>query len=60
MIEICVYYPKSKEEKRHIFSNRYVALRFLYGITKKGNHITLLTCDDDYDYYWLSSRFTLK
>ncbi len=60
MIEICVYYPKSKQERTHFFSDRWIALKFLYAITKKGNHITLISCDDYDDYYYLSRRFTLK
>lgn len=48
-----------KEETRK-FDNKYSALRFMYGIERKGNIVTGWKCNLLEDHNYLSKRFRLK
>lgn len=63
MIEVSVLFTyktgEIKEETRK-FNNKYSALRFMYGIERKGNIVTGWKCDLPEDNNYLSKRFRLK
>ena len=54
---ITIYYIYKGKEVSNQFDNRIKALRFLYGIKKRGYTITGWICDDPYDNEYLDLRF---
>lgn len=63
MIEIDVLYRlKTGEQKNETksFNNRVSALRFMYGIERKGNIVLGWKCEHSEDNDYLGRRFKLK
>lgn len=63
MIEVSFIYKTkdgtSKEDARK-FNSKQMALRFMYGMSHKGNYITGWKCDLPDDNEWLNKRFHLS
>ena len=63
MIEVFIlftYKTGERKEETRTFDNKYSALRFMYGIERKGNLITGWKCKHAEDNDYLSKRFHLK
>lgn len=63
MIEVLIlfiYKTGERKEEKRTFDNKYSALRFMYGIERKGHLITGWKCEHSEDNDYLSKRFHLK
>lgn len=54
------YKTGGRKEESQKFDNKYSALRFMYGIERKGHLITGWECEYKEDNDYLSNRFYLK
>lgn len=63
MIEVnilFIYKSGERKEETRTFYNKISALRFMYGIERKGHLITGWKCEHVEDHEYLSKRFYLK
>lgn len=57
MIYVTVWFKDQAQSETKEFHNRITALRFMYGIRRKGHIIINYYADDPEDTEWINRRF---